>query len=154
MQSADQREESSRSIEIDIDFSIQPLSKEPTALVVQTAPTDIDRLDLGRWCGADGLVITVADEEVILDYFLEGLQRQCVRLKLQLGFGPDGQHQSIFSDRKVEAVGSIVMTDQLELVGFEDVENSNLALVFNVGVLASDRSLIEVDLEKPSARQW
>src|SRR4051794_15662695 len=79
VQHADEREQAACGVEVDLDLFLQPLLEQVRALVVQPAPAHVDRLDLSRRCGADRLVIAVADQEIVLHDLAEWRQRQKMR---------------------------------------------------------------------------
>ena len=65
VQGADQREKSPRRIEVERELAAEALLQGAAALVVQAAAPHVDRLDARGRRGADGLVVALADEEVV-----------------------------------------------------------------------------------------
>jgi hypothetical protein len=76
MQDADEREKPARGFEIGFDLAGQPFDQEFSAFIVNRTPPHIQGLDLRRRRGADGLVVAIAYQEVILDDAAERRQRQ------------------------------------------------------------------------------
>src|SRR5690242_17234092 len=67
MQHANQGEEASGGVEIDLDLVGEPLGQQRGPFVVQRPPADVDRLNLRQARTADRFVIAVADHEIIFD---------------------------------------------------------------------------------------
>src|SRR5688572_25326357 len=61
VQRAEQGEQAAGGGDIDGDLALEPLLEELAPLIVQPAPSHVDRLDLGSRLGLDRLIITVAD---------------------------------------------------------------------------------------------
>src|SRR6185369_3100769 len=64
MQRADQREQPSRGVEVDLDLARQALAQDLRALVVQSPSAHVDSFDLRRRGGLDRMEIAIADVEV------------------------------------------------------------------------------------------
>ena len=52
-----------------------------------------------------------------------------------------GEHEAIVGEREVERVGAAVMAFESERVLLEQVEDRDLALVLDLGIVAADRGL-------------
>src|SRR3954447_11291759 len=104
VQHADEREQAARGVEVDLDLFLQPLLEQIRALIVQSAPAHVDRLDLSRRCGADRLVIAVADQEIVLHDLAEWCQRQKMRHYRRAVLLSDVEHQPVLADREIEDV--------------------------------------------------
>src|SRR5690606_8953314 len=76
---ADEGKEPPRRVEINLDLAGEPVHQRLRAFVMQSAPAHVDRFDLAGGRGSNGLVITLADEEVVLDDCAERSQRQHMR---------------------------------------------------------------------------
>src|SRR5262249_54444455 len=79
VQHADQRKQPARGIKIDRHLALQPLHQDVRAVVVNSAPPHVDRLNLVRRRGANGLIIAVADQVVVLDDAAQRRERKEVR---------------------------------------------------------------------------
>src|SRR5882672_4829053 len=66
MQHGDEGEQPPGGVGIHADLALEPLLQQVGALVVERAPSHVDRLDLARGRAADRLVVAVADHEVVL----------------------------------------------------------------------------------------
>src|ERR1700743_3582058 len=66
MQDADEREKTARGFEIRLYLAGEPVDEKLGAFIVDRAPPHIQGFDLRRRRGADGFVVAVADQEVIL----------------------------------------------------------------------------------------
>src|ERR1700754_3813451 len=65
VQDANEREQTASGVEIDLHLELEALHQELRALVMQAAPAQVERLDaLGRR-RADGVVVAVADDEIV-----------------------------------------------------------------------------------------
>src|SRR5581483_10659269 len=73
---AEQREQASRGGKVDGDLALEALEKQLAAFVVKTAPAHVDRLDLGGRLGPDRLIVTLADQEIVLHQSAKGRQRK------------------------------------------------------------------------------
>src|SRR5260370_25228403 len=72
MQHAEKREEPARGAVIDRHALGQTLAQQLRALVVQLAPSHVDRLDARRARRAHRLLVALADQEIVLDDAAEG----------------------------------------------------------------------------------
>src|SRR5262249_60793770 len=79
MKYGDEREQPPRRIEVEGHLIPEALHQKLRALVMQPAPSHVDRLDLARCRGADRLVIALAHEEIILHQATERRERQVMR---------------------------------------------------------------------------
>ena len=59
-------------VEVEADLTRQEFAQTFRPLVVQTAPSHVEGLDLGRAGGSDRLIVALADGEVVLDEPPEG----------------------------------------------------------------------------------
>ena len=71
MQGAQKGEQPPGGGDVDPDLAVQALAQQLRALVVQAATAHVDGLDLGGRGVADGLVIALADGQVVADDGLE-----------------------------------------------------------------------------------
>src|SRR4030088_50354 len=76
MQHADQREEPPRRIEVELDLAREPLLQKLRTLVMKRTPAHVEAFDLRGRSLADGLVVALADNEVVLDHAAKGRERQ------------------------------------------------------------------------------
>src|SRR6185295_11479978 len=108
VQRADQREEAPRGVVVDGDLAVETLSQELRTFVMQAAAAHVDRLDLRGRGVADRLIITLANNEVVLDHPLQWRERKDVRRLRGAFFGRDLEHQPIFLNAEAEAVVAAV----------------------------------------------
>src|ERR1700743_444341 len=66
MQDADEREKAARGFEIGLYLAGEPFDQKFGAFIVDRTPPHIQGFDLRRRRRADGLVVAVADQEIIL----------------------------------------------------------------------------------------
>src|SRR5690606_8693829 len=67
VQREDEGEKPARGVEIHLDLAGEALPQQLRRLVVQPAPAHVDGFDLRRRGRADGRVVALADEPVVLD---------------------------------------------------------------------------------------
>src|SRR5690242_11461894 len=60
------------------------------------------------------------------------------------------EHQPIAHHREMQPIGPAVVADRLERIGFQEIVDRDRALVLDVGVGATDRALVERDLDQPA----
>ena len=60
----------------------------------------------------------------------------------------DGEHQPVVGQRELERVGAGIVRLEREAVLLEQVENGDLPLMLDLGIVAADRSLVEGDLDQ------
>src|SRR5947199_10726085 len=85
VQHANQREQAARRIMVDRHPAGHALGQQFRTLIVQRAPADIDRLDLGQALVAACLVIALAEEKIVFDDAEERGTLQYYRLVLHVG---------------------------------------------------------------------
>ena len=103
---ADQGEEPTRGIVVDIDLAGEPLLQQVGAFVMQAAPAHIDGLDLRRRRGLDCRVVALADGEIVLHHAAEWSQRQHHLADRRIATLPaDIEDQAAFFDREMQVVG-------------------------------------------------
>src|SRR5258708_24419380 len=78
MKHGDERKQPPRGIEVDGDLMLEALYQELGALVVQSPPSHVDRLDLAWRRRADRLVIALANQEIVLPEDTKRRGRQIV----------------------------------------------------------------------------
>src|SRR5215469_8392949 len=121
MQNADQGEQTPGSIKVGLDLSSEPLLQQLGAFVVQAAPPHVQRLNLRGRRIADGLVVTLADEEVVLDNAPERRERQhdlavwCIVCKANI------EDKTVFLDREQQIVRTSPRSNWREAVGLKKV---------------------------------
>ena len=99
--------------------SILPLSRfirSSVPSLCSGAPAHIQRFDLRRRRGADGLVIAVADQEIILDDAAERRQRQQDAPHARAALARDVEHQAVFLHAQRQAIGTAGRTLGLEVL--------------------------------------
>ena len=145
VQHADQREQPARGVEIDRHLVLEPLHQDVRAVVVDAAPAHVDRLDLVGRRGADGLIVAVADQVVVLDDAAQRRERKQMRHHRRAVLKADVEHQPVAVDAQMQRVGTAVVADRREGVLLEQIVDRDRALVLDVRVGAADRFFVERD---------
>src|SRR5690606_10780416 len=104
-QCADQREKTTSLAVIDRDLALATLPENPASLIVQAAATHVYGLDLRRRSRANGLVVALANCEVVLDDPAERRQREHVDggpRSLAASFARDLENQSVLHQPQVQ----------------------------------------------------
>ena len=142
VQHADEGKKPPGGVEIQLDLALQPFLQGLRTFVVNTAPAHVDSLDTVRRCRLDGLVIALADHEVVFHDPPEGRQRENMGGNRVAVFKGDIEDESFLGNGERQLVGAAVMPDRLEMIFLQQVENGDCALVFDIGRGAAD-ALIE-----------
>ena len=145
MQDADQREQPARRIEIDVDLAVQALAQQFGALVVQAAPAHVDGLDARRARGLDGLVVGLADGEVVAHHAAERQQRQRHGVERPVGLVENLHLQPVLGDREMQVVGAREIARRAEGVVLQQVVDGHGALVLDLRGAADHRRVVERD---------
>src|SRR4029450_5936807 len=148
MQRAEQREQAACGRKVDGDLALEPLHQELAAFVVNAAPPHVDRFDLRGRLRLDRLIISLADEEVVLHQPAEGRKRQHHVLDRRAIGIAHGEHEAIVSERETQCVRPAIIAFERKSIALEEIENRDLALVLDLGVVAADRGLIARDLDE------
>src|SRR5581483_3364437 len=106
VQRADQREQPTRGVEVDLDLAFQAFPQHLRTFVVQAAPAHVDRLDLRRRGGADRAVVAVADLEIILHDPAERRERQDEAVEVAIPGVADIDDQAILLDAEAQMIGA------------------------------------------------
>src|SRR6516164_9631151 len=149
MQYANQREQSSGSVVVDIDLVGEPLNQQRRSLVVQRSPPYIDRLYLRQIRPADGLVIAFADNEIVADDAAKGGQRQKDRLARAAHRRSNVDAQPVLLDGQVQMKWSVESGGRRKMVFLKQIENRNCSFILDIGAAADHRVLVECDVGDP-----
>src|SRR5437764_516990 len=153
VQHANQREQAARRIMVDRHPAGQALGQQFRTLIVQRAPADIDRLDLGQALVADRLVIALADEKIVFDDAAERGERQDDRLVRPVGpqvvQRADLHDQPVFLDREMQMVRAGKARQGREPVILKQVGNRGGTLVLYGAAAPDNGAFVERDLGDP-----
>jgi len=105
---------------------------------VEPAPAHVDRLDLIGARGANGRVVAVADQEIVLDDAPQRAERQVMRDHWRAIGKLDVEHQPVAGDRQRKFVRPTLVTAGMERIVFQQVVDRDRTLMFDVGVGAAD----------------
>jgi len=153
MEHAKEREQAPRRIEIHLYFPGQPGHQSLGTFVVQAAPAHVDRLDLPRAGRADGLIIALADEKIILHDAPEGREGEHVGDHGFTVLPLHREHEARIGERDLQPVGPTHgVSDWLEAVFLDQIENGDGTLMFDIRGSAAN-GLVEFDIGEagPSA---
>src|SRR5262245_54749769 len=95
MQGADEGEQTARRVAVDADLALEALYQNAAALVVQATAPHVDGLNARRRRGADGLVVALADDEVVFDDTPQRRQREHHREWLPPSLLGNGQDEAV-----------------------------------------------------------
>src|SRR6516162_5330847 len=143
VQHADQREQPPGGFEIYPYLAFQPLLQGARAFIVNAAPAHVDGLDLVGSRGADRLIVTVADHEVVLHDPPERRQRQQMRHNRRSVLATDVEHEAIAGHADVQGERAVVDVLRREQVLLDQVVDGDRALVLDVRTRTPDRLLVE-----------
>ena len=143
VKAANQREQPSRRIEIEIDFFMQALTKDFRSFVVHRAPRHIYRFDLRRRRIADGVIVALTQHEVIFDYPPEWRHRKVHLANRVAAFATNIEHQAILDMTKVKLERAFPRADGLEEIFFNEIINRDFALMFDIRRRARKAALVE-----------
>src|SRR5229473_825833 len=118
------------------------------ALVVQSPPSHVDRLDLAWRRRADRLVIALANQEIVLHKAAKRRERQMMGNDRPVVLGADIEDEPVAHQLKPEAIGAAVVPDGRERVFLHQVVDGDGALVFDISVAGADAVLVEKDLDE------
>src|SRR6516225_7030381 len=107
MQYANQREQSTGSVVVDVDLVGEPLNQQRRSLVVKRSPAYVDRLDLRQIRPADRLVIAFANDKIVADDTAKGGQRQKDRLARAARRRSNVDAQPVLLDGQVQMKWSV-----------------------------------------------
>src|SRR5260370_36370391 len=128
MKHGDERKQPPRGIEVDGDLMLEALYQELGALVVQSPPSHVDRLDLA-WCRrADRLIIALANQEIVLHEATKRRERQMMGNDRPVVLGADIEDEPGAHQFKREAIGSALVPHGRERVFLHQVLTCNGAL--------------------------
>ena len=155
MQNADQREEAPRGVDVQIGFALKPLLQDAGPLVVDAAPRHIDRLDLAGGELLDRVEIAFADLIVVLHDLPERPQRQMERSRRLLGLGRDVKHQTPFTDRELQAVGSLdraaaIALGQCKGIVFQQVKDRDASFLLDLRCRRRQGAVVDLDMCDPA----
>ena len=150
MERADEGEQAPRRVGVGGDLALEPGLQQLRAFVVQAAPAHIQRLDLLRRGVADGVVIALADHEVVLDHPPERREREQVAL-LVVG-ALDVERQPVFRQRDAQVVGALVGAVWLEVILLQQIEDRDLAFLLLVTRGGAERVVVDDDALQPVLR--
>ena len=63
-----------------------------------------------------------------------------------------GEHQAIVGERQAQRIGAGVVRFEREAVLLQEIEDGDLALMLDLGIVAADRGLVERHLDQPRLR--
>ena len=115
------------------------------AFVVQGAARHVQRLDLVRRRGADGLVIVFADQEIILHHLAQRRQRQQHLAVRRAVFQRDVQHQPVFLQPQGQVIGAAGRAFQPEDVVFQQVVDGDFAFLLDGAAAVHHAVLVQRD---------
>ncbi len=122
---------------IDCNLALEALGQRAATIIVQTATAHIDRLDSGGRCRLYGLVVAIANDEVIADDPLERREREHVGHNLFAVLVVDIENEAIIQGAKYEFVRAAVMVLENKRILVDQIVDCHLAFVVNVGVGAA-----------------
>src|SRR5690606_14178341 len=156
MQDADQGEETAGGVEIGIDLALQAFAQQFRSLVVDAAPRHVDGLDLRRRRALDGLVVAVADLEIVLHDPAEGRERQDDLAERRCLFVADVEDQAVLLDGEHELERPLVVggAHRGEDVLLDQVEDRDLALMLDIRRPAHHAALVELHVDEAVAVGW
>ena len=153
MQNADQREQATRSIEIDLDLALQPLAQEFGGIIVDGTTGHVDGLDLLWGGGPYRLIVTIANREVILDRPAEAAERQHQRLEMAVVLAMNVDAEPSLRRFKLDPVGARIIvgmrTLRRKVVPLQQVENRDPPFLIDVGRSPADAVLVQGDVDDP-----
>src|SRR5579883_1459508 len=151
VQYRDQREQSPRGVEVELDLALESLHEDARAFVMQGAAPHIERLDTVRRRRADRRVIAVADHEIVLHDAAKRRQREQVRNYRGAVGLPDIEHETIAADAERQRVRAAVVARRPEAVLLKQVVDRDRALVLHIGIGAADRGFVERNRDQSAA---
>src|SRR5271170_4602828 len=143
VQRSDQREQSPRRIDVEIDLARQPLKNERTRFVMDGASAAVERFDLGRGRVADRRVISLADEKIVLQKRSKARQRKNVRNAARRGGRADLERQPGVKERDAQPIRPVVAAGQRKGAVLDEIINRDGPFVLLIGRAAPDRRLVE-----------
>src|ERR1041385_6046742 len=105
VQHADQREQAARGVDVDLHFVLEPLHQDTRAVVVDGAPSHVERLDLVRRRRADRLIVAVADRVIVFHDTAQRRERKQMRDHRLPVLGADVEGEPIAGEAQVQRVG-------------------------------------------------
>ena len=151
MQHANQGKQSSRRGKIGFDLAFEPLHQQFGRLIVNAAPRHIYGFDLGCTRLADGLIITVADREIVFDDPAEPTEAKNQNFERAVVASPDIEDQPPFLDADFQMVRPGIaiaeIAKRLENIVFDQIEDRHAPLLLDIGVAPEYRCLIEFDFD-------
>src|SRR5215217_152201 len=145
VQGADEGEQPTRGVQVGLHLAVQSRLKQRRAFVVQAAPAHIEGLDLPGRRVADGLVVALADHEVVADHAPERGQRQQVDL-VETALRPgDVQGQPVLGQGNLQIIGPVRRALGLEVVVLDQVEDGDLPLLLLVARDRREGILVDLD---------
>src|SRR5260370_42367823 len=106
MKHGDERKQPPRRIEVDGDLMLEALYQEVGALVVQSPPSHVDRLDLAWRRRADRLVIALANQEIVLHEATKRRERQMMCNDRPVVLGAEIEDEPVAHQINREAIAS------------------------------------------------
>ena len=148
---ADQGEQPAGGVEIHLELVVEPGAQQLGRLVVEAAAGHVDGFDLVGRGGLDGVVIAVADAEIVADQAAERGQRQIVRGDRLVGVGvAHVEHDVIADDRDVQRIGPLRLDPgRVELVVLDQIVDGDAPLMHLVGIDRGDGIGVERDGDDP-----
>ena len=140
---ADQREQPTRGLKVNRNLSLKALHEQFTALIVQGPAPHVYGLDSRGRRGANRLIVTIADDEVVLQNAAQRGQRQHEGKDAIGLFMADGKDETVLRNRQVKPVGAVAAAVDAERVHLQQIENRNFSFVPDFRAVLSDRRFVE-----------
>src|SRR5712672_1900615 len=151
MQDADEGEQAPCGLEINRHLVLEALHQKLRAFVVQRTAAHIDRLDaIGRG-SADGLVIAVADHEIVLHDPPQRRQRQQMGHHRRIVGIADVEHQAVAGDAQVELEGPARLAFRRDRILVERHRHQPVGLARGWSLGRRHRGLMRIATERACA---
>ena len=108
VEDADQGEQAPRGIEIHRHLAVEAILQKLGALVVESAPGHVDRLDPARMVGTDRFEIGIADREIVADRAAEAAEPHPDRVERGAGLVVKVDGEAILLDPQLHPEGPIM----------------------------------------------
>jgi hypothetical protein len=146
VQHADEREEPTGRGKIDLNFTIKSFHQQLGCFIVHTAPRHIDGFDFGGTRLANGLIVTVANGEIVFHHPAEAAQAEDEHFMWRIIGAANVEDEAAVGDADAQMIWPGIaiahITQRLEEVVFDQIEDRDAPLLLDIGIAPKYRCFV------------